>query len=63
MNLFGQSNQTQILDQTIDAVVSIDENNLVTYYNAAAEKLWGYSQDEVIGKNVKIENKNCCGCE
>ena len=54
MNLFGQSNQTQILDQTIDAVVSIDENNLVTYYNAAAEKLWGYSQDEVIGKNVKM---------
>ena len=54
MRLFGKSSQNQILDQTIDAVVSIDENNLVTYYNAAAEKLWGYSQDEVIGKNVKM---------
>lgn len=54
MRLFGKSSQNQILDQTIDAVVSIDENNLVTYYNAAAEKLWGYTQDEVIGKNVKM---------
>jgi PAS domain S-box-containing protein len=54
MRLFGKSSQNQILDQTIDAVVSIDEKNLVTYYNAAAEKLWGYAQDEVIGKNVKM---------
>lgn len=54
MSLFGKSSQNQILDQTIDAVVSIDEKNLVTYYNAAAEKLWGYTRDEVIGKNVKM---------
>lgn len=50
----SKSKQNQILDQTIDAVVSIDENNLITYYNAAAEKLWGYERDEVIGKNVKM---------
>lgn len=54
MRLFGKSSQNQILDQTIDAVVSIDEKNLVTYYNAAAERLWGYSREEVIGKNVKM---------
>ena len=51
---FGNSSQNQILDQSIDAVVSIDENNLVTYYNAAAEKLWGYSPSEVLGQNVKM---------
>lgn len=54
MRLFGKSSQNQILDQTIDAVVSIDENNRVTYYNAAAEKLWGYTAEEVIGQNVKM---------
>ena len=54
MRLFGNSSQNQILDQTIDAVVSIDEKNRVTYYNAAAEKLWGYTADEVIGQNVKM---------
>lgn len=44
----------EVLTQCIDAVVSIDENNIVTFYNPAAEKLWGYTQDEVIGRNVKM---------
>lgn len=44
----------QTLEQALDAVVTIDENNIVTFYNAAAEKLWGYKRDEVIGKNVKM---------
>lgn len=44
----------QVLDQAIDAIVSIDENNLITYYNNSAEKLWGYNRSEVIGQNVKI---------
>lgn len=44
----------QILQQALDAVVSIDENNNITFYNGAAEKLWGYRYDEVIGKNVKM---------
>ena len=44
---------TQVLEQAIDAVVSIDANNTVTIFNAAAEKLWGYTRDEVIGQNVK----------
>ena len=53
--LFSRSsNQRQILDQAIDAIVSIDHNNNITYYNNAAAKLWGYSHAEVIGKNVKM---------
>jgi PAS domain S-box-containing protein len=44
----------QILEQALDAVVSIDQDNHVTFFNAAAEKLWGYSRAEVIGKNVKM---------
>lgn len=44
----------QILDQALDAVVSINEDNIVTYFNAAAEALWGYAPDEVIGRNVKM---------
>ena len=42
------------LEQCIDSVVSIDENNNIIFFNAAAEKLWACSRDEVIGKNVKI---------
>lgn len=44
----------QTLEQAIDAVVTIDENNYVTFFNGAAEKLWGYSRDQVVGQNVKM---------
>ncbi|MCV2884832.1 PAS domain S-box protein [Aestuariibacter sp. AA17] len=44
----------QTLEQAIDAVVCINENNCVTLFNKAAEKLWGYSRDQVLGKNVKM---------
>lgn len=44
----------QTLEQALDAVITIDESNTVIFYNKAAEKLWGYSAREVIGKNVKM---------
>lgn len=43
-----------VLEQALDAVVSIDQHNNVTFFNPAAEKLWGYSRNEVLGKNVKM---------
>lgn len=52
--LAKNNSQQQILDQAIDAIVSIDNNNNVTYYNRSAEKLWGYTANEVLGKNVKM---------
>jgi len=45
---------SQTLEQALDAVVCIDQNNTITLFNAAAEKLWGYTRDEVMGKNVKM---------
>ena len=42
------------LDQTLDAVVIINTRNRITYFNDAAERLWGYTRQEVIGKNVKM---------
>ncbi|MEO0914136.1 MAG: PAS domain S-box protein, partial [Pseudomonadota bacterium] len=44
----------QTLEQTIDAVVTIDDKNHITFFNAAAERLWGYSRGEVIGRNIKM---------
>jgi PAS domain S-box-containing protein len=44
----------EILERALDGVVAIDENNLVTYFNPAAERLWGWSREEVLGKNVKM---------
>jgi len=50
----NQEEMNQILEQAVDAVVSINKNNCVTLFNSAAEKLWGYGRAEVIGKNVKM---------
>jgi c-di-GMP-specific phosphodiesterase len=44
----------QTLEQALDAVICIDEHNNVTLFNASAEKLWGYTRGEVLGKNVKM---------
>jgi PAS domain S-box-containing protein len=44
----------QTLEQALDAVVEIDANNTVTFFNAAAERLWGYTRAEVIGHNVRM---------
>src|ERR1700677_1035355 len=43
-----------ILDHVIDGIVTIDEHGTVTTFNPAAEKIFGYSASEVIGKNVKV---------
>ncbi len=42
------------LEQAIDAVIIIDAKNNVTFFNAAAERLWGWSRSEVLGQNVKM---------
>ncbi|OEC32519.1 methyl-accepting chemotaxis protein [Pseudomonas cuatrocienegasensis] len=44
----------QTLSQALDAVVVIDERNTITFYNKAAQRLWGYTPDEVMGQNVKM---------
>jgi PAS domain S-box-containing protein len=40
-----------LLDQLYDAVIRTDTNFKINYWNKAAEKLFGYSQDEALGIN------------
>ncbi|MCX7827847.1 MAG: sensor domain-containing diguanylate cyclase [Thermanaerothrix sp.] len=40
----------EILDQLINGVYTTDLNRVITYWNRAAEKITGYSADEVVGK-------------
>jgi diguanylate cyclase (GGDEF)-like protein/PAS domain S-box-containing protein len=44
----------QTLEQAIDGVVVINSKNDIILYNQAAEQLWEYTQEEVLGKNVSI---------
>lgn len=43
-----------ILDTVPEAMVVIDESGTITSFSAAAERLFGFSTGEVIGRNVKI---------
>lgn len=51
---YAREMMNQTLEQAMDAVVSIDENNNVTFFNKAAETVWGYNRSEVLGNNVKM---------
>jgi len=50
----SRENINQTLEQALDAVVTINESNTITFANAAAETLWGYSREEMLGHNVKM---------
>jgi two-component system sensor kinase FixL len=43
-----------ILDTATDAVLSIDENHRIVLFNNAAERIFGYSREEVLGKDLGI---------
>lgn len=40
------------LEQNMMGAVLINENDEVMFFNPAAEKLWGYKREEVIGNNI-----------
>ena len=43
-----------LLAAAVDAMILIDENGLITRFNPAAERVFGYTQAEVHGRNVSM---------
>lgn len=52
-NAFAGDALMAMIDQAVDGVVAIDHRNVVTYFNPAAERLWGRPARDVVGRNVK----------
>lgn len=42
------------LDGMLDAIVTTNQEGTVEFFNEAAEKLWSYSREEVLGQNVSM---------
>ncbi len=43
-----------IVDSTADAVIGLDRDGLVTSWNDAATRIFGYDGDEIIGKSIAL---------
>ena len=65
MNDFqNHSNELAILkgavENTNEAFVTIDQNHKVLFFNKAAEEIFGYSRDEVIGRDLDVIMSDKC---
>ena len=43
-----------IVETAINAIIAIDQQGHITLFNAAAEHMFGYKADDVMGRNVKM---------
>ena len=43
-----------IVNTAVDAIITINYQGIIKSFNSAAERMFGYTSDEVIGKNVNI---------
>lgn len=43
-----------VLETAVDAIVTIDERGIIQTVNRAAERMFGYGRDEVIGRNINL---------
>ncbi|MDE1974879.1 MAG: PAS domain S-box protein, partial [Hyphomicrobiales bacterium] len=50
----GEAHVKSILATIPDAMIVIDERGIMQSFSSAAERLFGYSAEEAIGKNVKM---------
>ena len=48
----SEARQRAILEAALDGVISIDGHGRITYLNTAAERIFGYRTDEVIGREL-----------
>ena len=52
--LQAQSFANAVLDTAVDAIITINQKGSIESFNLAAEKIFLYSKNQVLGKNIKI---------
>jgi PAS domain S-box-containing protein len=48
------ANLQAILDTTVDSIITVTEERSIVAFNKTAEKMFGYSKKEVVGKNINL---------
>lgn len=48
----AQQYASSIINSSLDVIVACDKDGYITEYNKAAEKVYGYSSDEILGKEI-----------
>lgn len=43
-----------VINTSVDSIITIDDRGRITAFNPAAERLFGYAKQEAIGQNVKM---------
>ena len=43
-----------ILETAVEGIITIDQRGNIESFNSAAETIFGYTADEIIGRNVKV---------
>ena len=41
-----------ISNSSLDSIIMIDNNSIITFWNPASERIFGYAKDEMLGKDV-----------
>jgi len=50
----SEARHRAVADTMVDALVTIDEKGIVESINPAGERMFGYSYEDIVGKNVKV---------
>lgn len=45
---------TTILEAAVDAIITIDERGVIQSFNRAAERMFGYENEQIVGRNVSF---------
>jgi PAS domain S-box-containing protein len=43
-----------VLETAVDTIITINQSGIIQSVNVAAQRMFGYSEDELVGQNVKI---------
>ena len=50
----GDADFRALLDAAVDGIIAIDREGKVVEFNPAARRLFGYSAEEILGRNVSV---------